>query len=71
VAIEKLGLKEVEFVDSFFFVYILLQTAFQVRKDIKEALMFQVTTKASEKIQEFFKDRQEEANIRIFLSQGG
>lgn len=33
--------------------------------------MFQVTEKANEKIQEFFKDRQDEAVIRIFLSQGG
>jgi hypothetical protein len=33
--------------------------------------MFQVTPKANEKIQEFFKDRQDAAIIRIFLSQGG
>jgi hypothetical protein len=39
--------------------------------NMKEALMFQVTAKASEKIQEFFKDRQDAAIIRIFLSQGG
>jgi Fe-S cluster assembly iron-binding protein IscA len=33
--------------------------------------MFQVTEKANEKIQEFFKDKEEAAIIRIFLSQGG
>ncbi len=33
--------------------------------------MFEVTEKADEKIQEFFKDKEEERNIRIFLSQGG
>jgi len=37
----------------------------------KEACMFEVTEKANEKIQEFFKGKQEEKNIRIFLSQGG
>ena len=43
----------------------------KVKMNMKEALMFQVTAKASEKIQEFFKDRQDAAIIRIFLSQGG
>jgi hypothetical protein len=66
-----LGFKEEEFVDSSFFVYILLQKWRLVQNDIKEATMFQVTAKASEKIQEFFKDKQDEAIIRIFLSQGG
>ncbi|MBU2498237.1 MAG: adhesin [Proteobacteria bacterium] len=33
--------------------------------------MFQVTEKASEKIQEFFKDKEEQPIIRIFLAQGG
>ena len=33
--------------------------------------MFEVTEKANEKIQEYFKEREEEAIIRIFLSQGG
>jgi len=33
--------------------------------------MFQVTEKADQKIQEFFKDREEQRVIRIFLSQGG
>jgi Fe-S cluster assembly iron-binding protein IscA len=33
--------------------------------------MFEVTEKANEKIQEFFKGKEEEKNIRIFLSQGG
>ncbi len=33
--------------------------------------MFEVTVKADEKIQEFFKGKQEDKNIRIFLSQGG
>ena len=35
------------------------------------AFMFQVTEKASEKIGEFFKDKEEISPIRIFLSQGG
>ena len=38
---------------------------------LKEATMFEVTDKANEKIQEFFKEREDEAVIRIFLSQGG
>jgi Fe-S cluster assembly iron-binding protein IscA len=33
--------------------------------------MLEVTEKANEKIQEFFKGKEEEKNIRIFLSQGG
>jgi Fe-S cluster assembly iron-binding protein IscA len=37
----------------------------------KEASMFQVTEKANERIHEFFKDRKDEPNIRIFLSEGG
>jgi hypothetical protein len=65
-------LKKSEFVDSSFFVYILLQKTYEAQNDMKEAvIMFQVTAKASEKIQEFFKDKQDEAIIRIFLSQGG
>jgi hypothetical protein len=53
-------------------VYILLQKAYEAQNDMKEAaIMFQVTAKASEKIQEFFKDKEDEAIIRIFLSQGG
>lgn len=38
----------------------------------KEAYMFQVTEKANEKIQEFFKDKKDTDHvIRIFLAQGG
>lgn len=37
----------------------------------KEADMFEVTTKADEMIQEFFKDKDDKRIIRIFLSQGG
>ena len=33
--------------------------------------MFEVTEKANEMIQEFFKDKEEVSCIRIFLSQGG
>lgn len=33
--------------------------------------MFQVTEKANEMIQEFFKEKKETPKIRIFLSQGG
>jgi Fe-S cluster assembly iron-binding protein IscA len=33
--------------------------------------MFEVTEKANEKLQEFFKDRDGAAIIRVFLSQGG
>jgi Fe-S cluster assembly iron-binding protein IscA len=33
--------------------------------------MLEVTPKANEKIQEFFKGKEEEKKIRIFLSQGG
>jgi Fe-S cluster assembly iron-binding protein IscA len=33
--------------------------------------MLQVTEKANEMIQEFFKDKKEIPNIRIFLSQEG
>ncbi len=33
--------------------------------------MFQVTEKADQKIQEFFKDKEQDHIIRIFLSQGG
>lgn len=33
--------------------------------------MFDVTQKADEMIQEFFKDKEEARNIRIFLSEGG
>jgi len=33
--------------------------------------MFEVTTKADEMIQEFFKDKDDKRMIRIFLSQGG
>lgn len=33
--------------------------------------MIEVTEKANEKIQEFFKGKDEERSIRIFLSQGG
>jgi hypothetical protein len=33
--------------------------------------MIQVSTKADEMIQEFFKDRKENRIIRIFLSEGG
>jgi len=33
--------------------------------------MFQVTEKANEKIQEFFKDKEDAPIIRIFLAQGG
>lgn len=33
--------------------------------------MLQVTEKADEKIQEFFKDKDDNRIIRIFLSQGG
>lgn len=34
-------------------------------------MMFEVTAKANEKIQEFFQGKNEERQIRIFLSQGG
>jgi Fe-S cluster assembly iron-binding protein IscA len=37
----------------------------------KEARMFEVTQKADEMIQEFFKGKEDARNIRIFLSQGG
>jgi len=37
----------------------------------KEAEMFEVTTKADEMIQEFFKGKDDKKIIRIFLSQGG
>lgn len=37
----------------------------------KEATMFEVTEKANERIHEFFKERNDEPMIRIFLSQGG
>ena len=33
--------------------------------------MIQVSDKADEMIQEFFKDREEDRVIRIFLSEGG
>lgn len=33
--------------------------------------MFEVTTKADEMIQEFFKDKDDKRIIRIFMSQGG
>lgn len=33
--------------------------------------MFEVTAKADQKIQEFFKDKEDGRIIRIFLSQGG
>lgn len=33
--------------------------------------MFEVTEKADEKIQEFFKDKDDKPIIRIFLAQGG
>jgi len=37
----------------------------------KEENMFQVTEKANEMVQEFFKEKEELPIIRIFLSQGG
>jgi Fe-S cluster assembly iron-binding protein IscA len=37
----------------------------------QEARMFEVTTKAEEKLSEFFKARTEKPFIRIFLQQGG
>jgi len=37
----------------------------------KEARMFEVSQKADEMIQEFFKGKEDARNIRIFLSQGG
>ena len=36
-----------------------------------EAFMIQVSVKADEMIQEFFKNREEDRVIRIFLSEGG
>ena len=33
--------------------------------------MFEVTEKANEMIQDFFKDKEDDPIIRIFLSQGG
>jgi hypothetical protein len=33
--------------------------------------MFEVTTKANEMIQDFFKDKDDKRIIRIFMSQGG
>ena len=41
------------------------------RLNQKEVNMFKVTEKANEMILEFFKDKKETPNIRIFLSQGG
>ena len=41
----------------------------RVRKE--EKIMFEVTQKADEKIQEFFKGNEDTRNIRIFLSEGG
>jgi len=33
--------------------------------------MFEVTEKADQRIQEFFKDKEQDRILRIFLSQGG
>jgi len=44
---------------------------YRVQITHKEAEMFEVTTKADEMIQEFFKDKDDKRMIRIFLSQGG
>jgi len=38
---------------------------------IQEARMFEVTTKAEEKLSEFFKARTEKPFIRFFLQRGG
>jgi hypothetical protein len=37
----------------------------------KEARMFQVTEKANEMLDEFFKDKEGTHYVRIFLSEGG
>jgi hypothetical protein len=37
----------------------------------EEAWMFQVSEKATEKIKEYFKDKETVPSIRIILSQGG
>jgi Fe-S cluster assembly iron-binding protein IscA len=37
----------------------------------KEEIMFEVTEKATEMINEFLKDREDPTYIRLFLSQGG
>jgi hypothetical protein len=44
---------------------------YRVKINLKEAGMFEVTTKADEMIQEFFKGKEDKKIIRIFLSQGG
>jgi Fe-S cluster assembly iron-binding protein IscA len=38
---------------------------------IEEVIMFNVSEKASEMIKDFLKDKEENTNIRVFLSQGG
>jgi len=42
-----------------------------VKTTLKEEEMIEVTAKADEMIQEFFKDKDDKKIIRIFLSQGG
>jgi Fe-S cluster assembly iron-binding protein IscA len=37
----------------------------------EEAIMFEVTEKASEMLKDFLKDREDSPAIRIMLSQGG
>ena len=38
---------------------------------IKEVIMFNVSEKASEMIKDFLKGKEDNSNIRVFLSQGG
>ncbi|MDD5205850.1 MAG: hypothetical protein PHS17_10535 [Desulfobacterales bacterium] len=58
-------------IDKNFFIHTILSVNMDQGDPAKEAHMFEVTEKANEKVQEFFKGKEEEKNIRIFLSQGG
>lgn len=52
------------------FMYNLLDNEFD-KMGIKEVIMFNVSEKASEMIKDFLKDKEDNTNIRVFLSQGG
>ena len=56
-------------IDSYIFVFSL--NKLNNSRTRGEAFMIQVSVKADEMIQEFFKDREEDRVIRIFLSEGG
>jgi phage anti-repressor protein len=58
-------------IDKIIFIHTILSVNIDPGDPAKEACMLEVTEKANEKIQEFFKGKEEEKNIRIFLSQGG